>query len=98
LSGVVHLDAVLLHHFSNRLREIGEELGVPSYLIDDALALDLTWLHGKSSVGITAGASTPDSLVDQLVETLQPGNDIEIVTLTAIEENVRFRLPAGLND
>ncbi|CAM4290672.1 4-hydroxy-3-methylbut-2-enyl diphosphate reductase [Bordetella muralis] len=83
---------------SNRLREIGEELGVPSYLIDDASAVNPAWLHSKSTVGITAGASAPDSLVDQLVEVLQRRHDAEVTTLSTIEENVRFRLPARLAD
>lgn len=81
---------------SNRLREIGEECGVPSYLIDDASALNPIWLQDKTTVGVTAGASAPDKVVEQLVETLRQGRDLEVSTLTAIEENVRFRLPARL--
>ncbi|MGK9235678.1 4-hydroxy-3-methylbut-2-enyl diphosphate reductase [Inquilinus limosus] len=81
---------------SNRLREIGEELGVPSHLIDDASAVDPAWLVGKRAIGITAGASAPDSLVDALVEMLRRDGDVEISTLEAIEESVHFRLPARL--
>src|ERR1700740_2982914 len=53
---------------SNRLREIAAECGVPSYLIEDARALDPQWLQGASSVGITAGASAPEELVEELIE------------------------------
>src|SRR5579862_6337167 len=63
---------------SNRLREIAAEFGVPSYLIEDAKALDPRWLDGVSAVGITAGASAPDELVEQLVERLRELDEIEI--------------------
>ncbi|WP_225768925.1 4-hydroxy-3-methylbut-2-enyl diphosphate reductase [Inquilinus sp. Marseille-Q2685] len=81
---------------SNRLREIGAELGVPSYLIDDASALDPAWLVGKQAVGITAGASAPDSLVQELVETLRRYGEVEVSTLNGVDENIRFRLPSQL--
>jgi 4-hydroxy-3-methylbut-2-enyl diphosphate reductase len=81
---------------SNRLREIGAELGVPSYLIDDASALDPAWLAGKQAVGITAGASAPDSLVQELVETLRRYGEVEVSTLQGVDENIRFRLPSQL--
>ena len=81
---------------SNRLREIGAELGVPSYLIDDASALDPAWLAGKEAVGITAGASAPDSLVQELVETLRRYGEVEVSTLQGVDENIRFRLPSQL--
>jgi 4-hydroxy-3-methylbut-2-enyl diphosphate reductase len=81
---------------SNRLREIGAELGVPSYLIDDASALDPAWLAGKKAVGITAGASAPDSLVQELVETLRRYGEVEVSTLQGVDENIRFRLPSQL--
>jgi 4-hydroxy-3-methylbut-2-en-1-yl diphosphate reductase len=83
---------------SNRLREIAAECGVPSYLIEDAKALDLDWLKGASSVGITAGASAPDVLVEALVEKLRAATDIELEVLPGVTENVRFRMPAQLND
>ncbi len=56
---------------SNRLREIAEEQGVPAYLIADADALDLRWLEGARSVGITAGASAPAELVQELIDRLR---------------------------
>lgn len=83
---------------SNRLREIGDELGVPSYLIDDATMLDFAWLSDKSVVGITAGASAPDKLVHELVEVLRNYGEVEVSTLPGIEENVRFRLPPQLRN
>jgi len=81
---------------SNRLAEIGTELGVPSYLIEDANALDPAWIAGKSSIGITAGASAPDKLVQELIETLRRYGDIEVSALPGVDENVRFRLPPEL--
>lgn len=81
---------------SNRLREIGAELGVPSYLIEDASALDPAWLEGKKVVGVTAGASAPDSLVHELIARLQLLDAVEITTLPGVAENVRFRLPPQL--
>jgi 4-hydroxy-3-methylbut-2-en-1-yl diphosphate reductase len=81
---------------SNRLREIAAEFGVPSYLIEDANALDPRWLTGVSAVGITAGASAPDELVDELVERLRTMGEIEIERLSGVTENVRFRMPNQL--
>jgi 4-hydroxy-3-methylbut-2-en-1-yl diphosphate reductase len=81
---------------SNRLREIAAEFGVPSYLIEDAKALDPNWLDGVSAVGITAGASAPDELVEELVERLRELDQIEIQRLSGVTENVRFRMPAQL--
>ncbi len=81
---------------SNRLREIAAEFGVPSYLIEDANALDPRWLAGVSAVGITAGASAPDELVEDLVERLREMDEIEIERLSGVTENVRFRMPAQL--
>ena len=83
---------------SNRLREIAAEFGVPSYLIEDAAALDPAWLDGVSAVGITAGASAPDELVEELVERLRELDEIEIQRLPGVTENVRFRMPAQLTE
>jgi len=77
-------------------REIAAEFGVPSYLIEDAKALDPSWLDGVSAVGITAGASAPDELVEELVERLRELDQIEIQRLPGVTENVRFRMPAQL--
>ena len=83
---------------SRRLAEIGTELGIPSYLIEDAKALDPAWLSGKTSIGITAGASAPDTLVTELIESLRQYADIQVSTLPGVDENVRFRLPPELTD
>jgi 4-hydroxy-3-methylbut-2-enyl diphosphate reductase len=83
---------------SNRLREIAAEQGVPAYLIADADALDPTWLAGVESVGITAGASAPAELVQQLIDRLKQLADVELSTLPGITENVRFRMPPELAD
>jgi 4-hydroxy-3-methylbut-2-enyl diphosphate reductase len=83
---------------SNRLREIGQELGKPSYLIDDADALQASWFTGKSSIGVTAGASAPETLVQGVLDGLRRFGEIEISTLAGAAENVRFRFPAQLAD
>jgi 4-hydroxy-3-methylbut-2-en-1-yl diphosphate reductase len=83
---------------SNRLREIGAEMGVPCHLIPDAGALRPEWVAGAATVGITAGASAPESLVQELVEALGRVAPIESVgTLEGVVENVHFRLPAALD-
>jgi len=83
---------------SNRLREIAAEQGVPAYLIADADALDPAWLTDAGSVGITAGASAPAELVQQLIDRLKELGDVELSTLPGITENVRFRMPPELAD
>jgi 4-hydroxy-3-methylbut-2-enyl diphosphate reductase len=83
---------------SNRLREIGEELGKPAYLIDDADALRPEWFAGIASVGLTAGASAPETLVQGVLAGLRRFGEVEISTLAGVEENVRFRFPAELAD
>jgi len=83
---------------SNRLREIGEELGKPAYLIDDADALHREWFDGVESVGLTAGASAPEMLVQGVIDGLRQFDDLEVSTLDGAAENVRFRFPAELAD
>jgi len=83
---------------SNRLREIGEELGKPAYLVDDADALQAEWFEGIESVGLTAGASAPEMLVQGVLTGLRRFGEIEISTLAGVKENVRFRFPAELAD
>jgi len=83
---------------SNRLREIAAEAGVPSYLIEDASALDPEWLSGAGSVGITAGASAPAELVEELIDRLRELYEVELERLPGVIENVRFRMPAELSD
>jgi 4-hydroxy-3-methylbut-2-enyl diphosphate reductase len=81
---------------SNRLREIAAEQGIPAYLIADADALDPAWLTGARSVGITAGASAPAELVQELIDRLRTLGTVELETLPGITENVRFRMPSEL--
>jgi 4-hydroxy-3-methylbut-2-en-1-yl diphosphate reductase len=83
---------------SNRLREIGEELGRPAYLIDDASAMRPEWFQGVGSVGVTAGASAPESLVRGVLEGLREIDEIDVATLDGVAEDVRFRFPAEVAD
>lgn len=78
---------------SNRLRDLGEEMGVKSYLINDVTAINPEWFEPNYTVGVTAGASAPEILVDQVVEGLQKLGANEINTLDGIIENVKFKLP-----
>jgi len=81
---------------SNRLREIGAEEGVASYLIAEGSELDAAWVRDADTVGITAGASAPEELVDDVLEALGRLGPIEVSVLPGIEEKVEFRLPAEL--
>ena len=81
---------------SNRLREIGEDMNVPSYLIDDATGLKPEWLTGKQVVGITAGASAPEALVDELIAKLRTLAEIQVEMLDGVTENIHFKLPPQL--
>jgi 4-hydroxy-3-methylbut-2-enyl diphosphate reductase len=83
---------------SNRLREIGAEAGVPSYLIADGSELEPEWVRGAQVVGITAGASAPEVLVDDVIDTLRRFGPVEVTTLDGREEHIEFRLPAELLD
>jgi 4-hydroxy-3-methylbut-2-enyl diphosphate reductase len=83
---------------SNRLREIGDELGVPSYLVDDGDAIRPEWLDGVSVVGLTAGASAPDELVDSVIAALGRVRPVEVGHLDGIKENIRFSFPPELRD
>jgi len=81
---------------SNRLREIGLESGVPSYLVADGSALQPEWFSGKNTVGLTAGASAPEVLVDDVIAALRRFGPVEVTTLSGIEEKIQFRLPREL--
>ncbi len=83
---------------SNRLCEIGKEIGIPSYLIDDASMLKPEWLVSVNAVGITAGASAPEELVQGVVTALGHGRKATVRSLTGVEENVVFKLPRELTD
>jgi 4-hydroxy-3-methylbut-2-enyl diphosphate reductase len=81
---------------SNRLREIGEQAGLPSYLVADGNEIDPEWFRAVEVVGVTAGASAPEVLVDDVVEALKRMGPAEVSVLDGPEESVSFRLPAEL--
>jgi 4-hydroxy-3-methylbut-2-en-1-yl diphosphate reductase len=81
---------------SNRLREIGVEEGVPSYLIADSGALEADWVRGAKVVGLTAGASAPEALVLDVIAALRQIEPVEIAQMDGVEENIVFRLPPEL--
>jgi 4-hydroxy-3-methylbut-2-en-1-yl diphosphate reductase len=81
---------------SNRLREVSENMGVPAYLVDSAADLRPEWVAGKRRVGITAGASAPEVLVDELVERLKALGAQSVRPLEGITESVVFTLPREL--
>jgi 4-hydroxy-3-methylbut-2-enyl diphosphate reductase len=81
---------------SNRLREIGSQMGIPSYLIDDADAMDPSWLGGIRTVGLTAGASAPEELVDEVIKRLGDLGATTFEELAGVEERVQFKLPPQL--
>jgi len=83
---------------SNRLREIAEIQGVTSKLINDATEIDPAWLEGVSRVGITAGASAPETLVREVIERLREWVDVKERALDGVEEGVHFKLPPELED
>ncbi|THC46336.1 4-hydroxy-3-methylbut-2-enyl diphosphate reductase [Massilia sp. Mn16-1_5] len=81
---------------SNRLREIGTECGIPSYLLDDGSALDPAWVADAGTVGITAGASAPEAMVEDVIAALRRLAPVELSTMDGLVEHVEFRLPAEL--
>jgi 4-hydroxy-3-methylbut-2-en-1-yl diphosphate reductase len=81
---------------SNRLRELAERAGRPGYLIDDASFLKREWFEGKQAVGITAGASAPEELVQQVVARLKEWGGTPAEELRGVEEHVVFSLPRAL--
>jgi 4-hydroxy-3-methylbut-2-enyl diphosphate reductase len=83
---------------SNRLREIGEEEGRPSYLIADGSEVNSEWFNNAKTVGITAGASAPEVLVEDVIDALRRLGPVEVSQLTGRQETIEFRLPAELTD
>ncbi|WP_301102198.1 4-hydroxy-3-methylbut-2-enyl diphosphate reductase [Propionivibrio sp.] len=81
---------------SNRLREVAELLGAKAYLIDQAEQIDLACLHGVTRIGVTAGASAPEVLVQNVIARLADAGKQTIIQLTGVEENVTFALPREL--
>jgi len=82
---------------SNRLREIGAECGIPSYLLADGSELDPAWVAGAATVGITAGASAPEAMVEHVIDALRRLAPVELSTMDGLVEHVEFRLPAELS-
>jgi 4-hydroxy-3-methylbut-2-enyl diphosphate reductase len=81
---------------SNRLREVAANLGVPAYMLDDVAHLDPQWVAGKRIVGVTAGASAPEVLVQAVVAGLRALGASSVREIDGIEENVTFPLPKAL--
>ncbi len=81
---------------SNRLREVAANVGIPAYLVDDADDLQTEWFAGKLRVGVSAGASAPEVLVQGVVTRLQEMGDGKVTELQGITENVMFPLPKSL--
>jgi len=81
---------------SVRLAEVGRRAGAAAYLIDDASALDLDWLQGARVVGVTAGASAPEVLVEGLIARLRETFEVTVEELDAERETVSFKLPRVL--
>ena len=81
---------------SNRLRELGERCGIPSYLIDSYQDIQAEWLEGVNAIGIAAGASAPEVLVAQVIKFLKEHGATSVEELTVVEENVEFLLPKEL--
>ena len=82
---------------SNRLREVAERLGCPSYLVDGPECIDPQWLAGAQRIGITAGASAPEVLVQDVIARLKSLGAISVRKMRGIEENVSFPLPRELS-
>ena len=83
---------------SNRLRELAERLGTPAYMVDAASDLQSEWFEGRRRVGLTAGASAPDILVQQVIERLRALGALSVRRLPGVQEEVHFPLPLGLGD
>ncbi|MEK7264938.1 MAG: 4-hydroxy-3-methylbut-2-enyl diphosphate reductase [Pseudomonadota bacterium] len=83
---------------SNRLREIGENFGIKAYLIEDAGMLNLDWVSGVNVIGVTAGASAPETLVQETIAKLRTIREVAVEKLDGVRENVHFKLPAELAD
>ena len=81
---------------SNRLREVAQKLGKPSYMVDGPDELQAKWFEGCSRVGLTAGASAPDILVRQVIDRLKALGAVSVRTMTGTPETVKFPLPKGL--
>ena len=98
---VSHCDLILVvgsqtSSNSMRLKEIAEKKGIAAYLIDSADEIIPDWLEGKNAVGVTAGASAPEILVEQVIQTLRDRGGLKVTEVPGIEEKVVFSLPREL--
>ncbi|KQQ87937.1 4-hydroxy-3-methylbut-2-enyl diphosphate reductase [Massilia sp. Leaf139] len=82
---------------SNRLRELADKLGTPAYMVDRADLIDPQWIAGKRRIGLTAGASAPEVLVQAVIDRLKQLGAASVRALEGVEENVIFPLPKGLD-
>ncbi|GAA0749259.1 4-hydroxy-3-methylbut-2-enyl diphosphate reductase [Ideonella azotifigens] len=83
---------------SNRLRELAERLGTPAHMVDSADDLQASWLVDRPRVGLTAGASAPDVLVQQVIARLKALGSVSVRRLAGVQETIEFPLPKGLGD
>jgi 4-hydroxy-3-methylbut-2-enyl diphosphate reductase len=81
---------------SNRLRELADRLGVAAYMVDSAADLNPAWFENAQKVGLTAGASAPDVLVQEVISRLRTLGAVSVRTLDGIQETIKFPLPKGL--
>lgn len=98
---VSHCDLILVvgsqtSSNSMRLKEIAEKKGISAYLIDSADEIVPEWLEGKNAVGVTAGASAPEILVEQVIQTLRDRGGLKVTEVPGIEEKVVFSMPREL--
>lgn len=82
---------------SNRLREVAEKKGAAAYMVDNASQIDPAWIEGRSRIGVTAGASAPEVLVQAVIDHLKSLGANSVRSLTGVEENVTFPMPKGLS-
>ena len=82
---------------SNRLREVADKMGTPAYMIDEASQIDPQWLVGKLRIGVTAGASAPEVLVQAVIDRLKQLGARSVRALEGVEEHVTFPMPKGLD-
>src|SRR5690606_36786766 len=82
---------------SNRLRQVAQRIGTAAFLVDGADAIDPAWLVGRQRIGITAAASAPEVLIEQVVQHLKELGAVSVRTMPGLEEIVAFPLPKGLS-
>ncbi|MBD8049290.1 4-hydroxy-3-methylbut-2-enyl diphosphate reductase [Limnohabitans radicicola] len=83
---------------SNRLRELADRMGTPGHMVDSVADLDSAWIEGKQRIGLTAGASAPDVLVQAVIARLRELGALSVRTLDGIQETIKFPLPKGLKN